>query len=124
MFNPPSALRGLIPPTVEDCTFRHRLIQGEVQDENASKLGGVAGHAGVFSSAGDIAIFASALLQGGHLVRPETLDIFTRRETSPAGTSRALGWDTPSSPSQAGKYFSPKLIRASRLYGHLTVGGS
>jgi CubicO group peptidase (beta-lactamase class C family) len=117
MFNPPSALRGLIPPTVADCTFRHRVIQGEVQDENASKLGGVAGHAGLFSSAGDIAIFASALLQG-RLVRPETLDIFTRREISPAGTSRALGWDTPSSPSQSGKYLSPNS------FGHLGYTGT
>lgn len=117
MFNPPFALRGLIPPTVEGCILRHRVIQGEVQDENASMLGGVAGHAGVFSSAGDIAIFASALLQG-HLVRPETLDIFTRRETSPAGTSRALGWDTPSSPSQLGKYFSQSS------FGHLGYTGT
>ncbi len=117
MFHPPSALRGLIPPTAEDCAVSHRVIQGEVQDENASKLGGVAGHAGIFSSAGDIAIFASALLQG-NLVRAETLDIFTRRETSPAGTSRALGWDTPSSPSQSGKYFSPSS------FGHLGYTGT
>ncbi len=118
MFNPPIALRGLIPPTVEDCVLRHRLIQGEVQDQNASVLGGVAGHAGVFSSAGDIAIFANALLQGGYLARPETLDTFTRRETSPAGTSRALGWDTPFSPSQSGKYFSPSS------FGHLGYTGT
>jgi serine-type D-Ala-D-Ala carboxypeptidase len=118
MFNPPIALRGLIPPTVEDCILRHRVIQGEVQDENASMLGGVAGHAGVFSSADDIAIFANALLRAEYLVRSETLNIFTRRETSPAGTSRALGWDTPSSPSQSGKYFSPSS------FGHLGYTGT
>ena len=106
MFNPPLALRSQIPPTVDDRTFRHRVIQGEVQDENASLLGGVAGHAGVFSSVADMAIFANTMLQGGPpLVRPETLALFTRRVTSPQGTSRALGWDTPSSPSQSGKYF-------------------
>jgi len=117
MFNPPTAWRGLIPPTVDDQTFRHRVIQGEVQDENASVLGGVAGHAGVFSSATDMAIFASALTQANP-VRPDTLEIFRRRETFPPGTSRALGWDTPSSPSQSGKYFSPNS------YGHLGYTGT
>src|SRR5438094_9259120 len=80
-------------------TFRRRVIQGEVQDENASVLGGVAGHAGVFSTVQDIAIFAQAMLNGGApIVRRETLAQFTRRESSPVGTSRALGWDTPSTP--------------------------
>src|SRR6185312_14913066 len=106
-FNPPISLRNLIPPTANDTTFRKRVIQGEVQDENASVLGGVAGHAGLFAPAADIATFAHVLLQGGSsLVRPDTLALFTERQTTPAGTSRALGWDTPSSPSQSGKYFS------------------
>jgi serine-type D-Ala-D-Ala carboxypeptidase len=118
-FNPPAPWRVLIPPTADDHTFRHRVIQGEVQDENASMLGGVAGHAGVFSSASDMAIFANTMLQRGRpLVRPETLDVFTRRETSPHGTSRALGWDTPSSPSQSGKYFSLNS------FGHLGYTGT
>src|SRR5262249_20338657 len=43
MFNPPAAIRPLIPPTVNDETFRHCIVQGEVHDENASVLGGVAG---------------------------------------------------------------------------------
>ncbi|MGA9814480.1 MAG: serine hydrolase domain-containing protein, partial [Terriglobales bacterium] len=91
-YNPPAAWRASIPPTADDRAFRNRIIQGEVQDENASVLGGVAGHAGLFSTAEDLAIFAHVLLQGGApLVRPETLAFFTRRETSPAGTSRALG---------------------------------
>jgi len=51
-------------------------------------------------------------------VRPETLALFTRRETAPVGTSRALGWDTPSSPSQSGKYFS------ARSFGHLGYTGT
>ena len=108
-----------IPPTADDRTFRKRIIQGEVQDENASVLGGVAGHAGLFSTAEDLATFAHVLLQGGSpLVRPETLALFTRRETAPVGTSRALGWDTPSSPSQSGKYFS------ARSFGHLGYTGT
>ena len=118
-YNPPAASRAAIPPTADDRSFRKRIIQGEVQDENASVLGGVAGHAGLFATAEDLATFAHVLLQGGApLVRPETLALFTRRETSPADTSRALGWDTPSSPSQSGKYFS------AHSFGHLGYTGA
>jgi serine-type D-Ala-D-Ala carboxypeptidase len=118
-FNPPEGLRGSIPPTVDDKTFRKRVIQGEVHDENAGVLGGVAGHAGVFSTAADVATFAHAMLSGGKpILRPETVALFTRREVSPAGTCRALGWDTPSPPSQSGQHFSPNS------FGHLGYTGT
>ncbi len=118
-FNPPAAWRASIPPTADDRSFRKRIIQGEVQDENASVLGGVAGHAGLFATAEDLATISHVLLQGRRpLVRPETLALFTRRETTPAGTSRALGWDTPWPPSQSGKYFS------ARSFGHLGYTGT
>jgi serine-type D-Ala-D-Ala carboxypeptidase len=118
-FNPPAAWRAAIPPTADDRSFRKRIIQGEVQDENASVLGGVAGHAGLFGAAEDLATFSHVLLQEGRpLVRPETLALFTRRETTPAGTSRALGWDMPSLPSQSGKYFSASS------FGHLGYTGT
>jgi CubicO group peptidase (beta-lactamase class C family) len=118
-FNPPPAWRPSILPTVDDRSFRHRMIQGEVYDENASVLGGVAAQAGVFAPAHDVAVFANAMLNGGQpILHPETLAVFTRREPSPAGTSRALGWDTPSSPSQSGKYFSP------HSFGHLGYTGT
>jgi CubicO group peptidase (beta-lactamase class C family) len=118
-FNPPPAWKSQIVPTADDRTFRNRIIQGEVQDENASVMGGIAPHAGLFSTASDIAIFTNAMLNGGTpIVRPETLAFFTRRETSPPGTSRALGWDTPSNPSQSGKYFSPSS------FGHLGYTGT
>ena len=118
-FKPPSAWRGSIAPTVNDQSFRHRVIQGEVQDENACVMGGVAGHAGVFASAEDLAIFAHAMLAGGRpVLRPETVALFARRESSPPGTSRGLGWDTPSSPSQSGKYFS------AHSFGHLGYTGT
>jgi CubicO group peptidase (beta-lactamase class C family) len=118
-FNPPSSSRASIVPTANDVSFRRRIIQGEVQDENASVLGGVAGHAGLFATAEDLAIFAHTLLAGGRrIVRPETLALFTRRESSPPDTSRALGWDTPSSPSQSGKYFS------ANSFGHLGYTGT
>ncbi len=118
-YNPPAAWRGSIPPTADDRILRKRILQGEVQDENASVLGGVAGHAGLFASAEDVARFAHVLLQGGPpLVRPESLALFSRREATPQGTSRTLGWDTPSPPSQSGKYFS------ARSFGHLGYTGT
>jgi CubicO group peptidase (beta-lactamase class C family) len=118
-FNPTGALKESIPPTADDRSFRRRIIQGEVQDENASVLGGVAGHAGLFSTAEDLAIFAHAMLNGGYpILRPETVALFSHRESAPEGTSRALGWDTPSSPSQSGKYFSP------HSFGHLGYTGT
>jgi CubicO group peptidase (beta-lactamase class C family) len=118
-FKPSPELRPSIPPTAYDQIFRHRIIQGEVHDENASVLGGVAAHAGIFATARDVATFAHAMLQGGHpILRPETIALFTKREASPAGTSRALGWDTPSAPSQSGRYFSADS------YGHLGYTGT
>jgi CubicO group peptidase (beta-lactamase class C family) len=118
-FNPAAALRDSIPPAADDRIFRHRIIQGEVQDENASVLGGVAGHAGLFSTAEDLAIFAHAMLNGGHpILRASTVELFSRRESAPEGASRGLGWDTPSAPSQSGKYFSP------RSFGHLGYTGT
>jgi serine-type D-Ala-D-Ala carboxypeptidase len=118
-FNPPANQKPFIPPTEDDRTFRHRLIQGEVNDENASVMGGVAGHAGCFSTVADVSIFAHCmLLSGTPLFQRETQELFTRREDFPPGTSRALGWDTPSQPSQSGKYFS------SRAYGHLGYTGT
>jgi CubicO group peptidase (beta-lactamase class C family) len=118
-FNPPGSWRDAIVPTVDDKTFRHRIIQGEVQDENASILGGVAGHAGVFSTVEDLATFAHVMLTGGApILRPETIEVFTRRESAPNNTSRALGWDTPSAPSQSGRYLS------NRAFGHLGYTGT
>ncbi len=133
-FNPPKELRASIPPTADERVedrptgdsgapaphkFRNRIIQGEVQDENACVLGGVAGHAGLFSNAEDVAHFAQCMLGAGSpILRPETIALFTRREPRPAGTSRTLGWDTPTQPSQSGKHFGP------RSYGHLGYTGT
>ncbi len=119
-FNPPrKPWRIYIPPTSHGQDFRNRIIKGEVQDENAWVMGGVAGHAGVFAPAQDVSLFTHCLLSGGApLVRPETVELFTRRQPEPAGTSRALGWDTPSQPSQSGRYFS------GTSYGHLGYTGT
>lgn len=113
---PPAQLRSSIPPTQHDREFRQRIIQGEVQDENASVMGGIAGHAGIFSNAGDLAAFAHCMLQSGPpILRRDTVELFTRRHGQ---SSRALGWDTPSAPSQSGKFFSP------RSFGHLGYTGA
>src|SRR6185312_6853280 len=82
-------------------------------------MDGVSGHAGMFASAPNLAKFAECLLRGGGpLVKPATLALFTRREDSPHGTSRALGWDTPSHPSSSGTRFAPTS------YGHLGFTGT
>ncbi len=113
-----------IPPTEEDRDFRHRTVQGEVHDENCFVLGGVAGHAGLFAPAADLLRFAEATLAPLHgragaapLFRAETIKLFTTPSELPPGSSRALGWDTPSQPSSSGTCFS----RAS--YGHLGYTG-
>ena len=118
-FNPPAELISDIPPTEDDRTFRKRVIQGEVNDENAWVMGGVAGHAGLFAPATDVARFAECMLRGGSpILKPATVELFTRRESLPVGSSRALGWDTPSQPSSSGSHFSP------RSFGHLGFTGT
>lgn len=121
-FNPPASLRPLIPPTEFDDRLRHRIVQGEVQDEHAFLLKGVAGHAGLFSTVPDLLRFASAILTAHSkneiptLFHAETLSLFAERQ-APEGSSRALGWDTPSAESSAGQFFSANSI------GHLGYSG-
>ena len=119
-FNPAPELKPEIPPTEDDRRFRNRVIQGEVNDENAYVMGGVAGHAGLFAPATDVARFAECMLHGGApILQPETVKLFTRCESSPVGTSRALGWDTPSRPdSSSGRHFSQVS------FGHLGFTGT
>lgn len=120
MFNPDSSLKPRIAPTEID-TVRGGLVWGRVHDENADAMGGVAGHAGLFSTARDVAIFAQMLLNGGEyngarIVSPTTIARWTAPQV-PA-SSRALGWDTPSAVSSAGHYFSP------RSFGHTGFTGT
>lgn len=117
MFKTPAAIRSSIPPTRDDP--QHGKIQGAVDDENACAMGGVAGHAGLFSTARDLAIFANCLLNGGSpLFRPDVVSLFTSRQNLPADSSWGLGWDTPTPPSSSGKYFS------AGSYGHLGFTGT
>jgi CubicO group peptidase (beta-lactamase class C family) len=126
-FSPaPSTTRSSIPPTDEDATLRHKRIQGEVQDENAWRLEGVAGHAGLFSNVPDLLRFAAEILDAGRksgaatetpgLFDAATVELFAQRQ-SPESNSRALGWDTPSENSSSGHHFSPRSI------GHLGFSG-
>jgi CubicO group peptidase (beta-lactamase class C family) len=115
---PPAVMRAEIPPTEHDELFRQRVIQGEVQDEHAFLLHGAAGHAGVFSNVPDLLTFANAILNPGpsSLFLPETVESFAQRQP-PTGSSRALGWDTPSENSSSGQFFSINAI------GHLGYSG-
>jgi CubicO group peptidase (beta-lactamase class C family) len=127
-FLPPKGWRARIAPTENDTVFRHRMIRGEVHDENAGRMGGVSGHAGLFSNALDLARFATWMLaaRSGRpgvdppMVSSETVVRFTTRQNLPPGSSRALGWDTPSDSgySSAGT----KLSRQS--FGHTGFTGT
>ena len=119
-FNPPESLKPRIAPT-EVQAFRGGQVWGVVHDENAWALGGVSGHAGLFSSARDLAVFAQMLLNGGEyggvrILRPETVARWTSRQRKDA--ARALGWEMPSPRSSAGRYFSP------RSFGHTGYTGT
>ena len=119
---PPEELRERIAPTEFD-SWRGRLPHGEVHDENTLALGGIAPHAGLFGTARDVAVLGQAMLNGGvygerRLADSETVALFTRRAELVPGSSRALGWDTPSDPSSAGRYFS------ARSFGHTGFTGT
>jgi len=110
-----------VAPTEKD-PWRGRLLRGEVHDENAFSMGGVAPHAGLFGTAPDLARFAQMLVNGGvfehrRIVSRETLERFTRRAGIP-DSSRALGWDTPSENSSAGSLLS------ARSFGHTGFTGT
>jgi CubicO group peptidase (beta-lactamase class C family) len=113
-----------IPPTEEDKLFRGRTVQGEVHDENCFVLGGVSGHAGLFAPAGDLLLFAEAMLaplRAGHadtLFTPDAVSLFTRRAELLPGSTRALGWDTPGPESSSGHDFRPGS------FGHLGFTGT
>lgn len=119
-FAPDIAMRTRVAPT-ELQEWRGGQVHGEVHDENAWALGGVAGHAGLFSSARDLAVFAQMMLNGGEyggvrILKPSTVARWTARQRRES--SRALGWDTPSPNSSAGRHFSP------RSFGHTGFTGT
>ena len=121
VYRPDASLRGRIAPTEFD-PWRQRKIHGEVHDENAFMLGGVSGHAGLFSTAGDLARFARMMLAGGTLdgvrvLRASTIAQFTAVQ-DPGLSPRALGWETPSGRNSAGTRMS------ARAFGHTGFTGT
>ena len=117
-YRPADSLRARIAPT-EIAPPRGYPLRGEVHDENAYALGGVAGHAGLFSTAADLSIFAQMMLNGGEyggtrIISDSTVRYFTHRA---AGT-RALGWDTCNGDGGCGSYFGE------RAYGHTGYTGT
>jgi beta-N-acetylhexosaminidase len=110
MYKPLKKLWPLIAPTEVDATWRKRLIQGEVHDENAFAIGGVSGHAGLFSTAPDLTAFCQMLLNGGtyshqRILRRSTISQFTVPQAL-SGNTRTLGWVVPTEGSSSGHYFS------------------
>jgi len=114
---PPESWRRRIAATENDTVFRHRVLRGEVHDENAGRLGGVSGHAGLFSTAPDLARFATWLLRLRTIDSLHVRD-FTHKQGIPPGSSRALGWDTPSENSSAGTKMGPNA------FGHTGFTGT
>ncbi|MGH7634014.1 MAG: serine hydrolase, partial [Gemmatimonadaceae bacterium] len=112
-FNPPPLWMRRIAPTEID-PWRGRLLIGEVQDENAAALGGVAGHAGLFGTASAVGSCARHLLQvlDGRVgaFRRDTLEAFITKRPEVPGSSRALGWDTMRATSSCGARMSAAAI--------------
>src|SRR6476620_5092069 len=118
LYRPADSLRYRIAPT-EVTPPRGYPLRGEVHDENAYALGGVAGHAGLFSTAADLSVFAQMMLNGGtyngtRIVADSTVKLFTRR----AAGHRALGWDTAEGDYGSGRYLGPTA------YGHTGFTGT
>ncbi len=119
LYRPPKEMLERIAPTEND-PWRQRVVRGEVHDENAYAMGGVAGHAGLFSTSHDLAVFAQMLLNRGmydhrRYFRPETLERFT---SAPTAGSESLGWQKPSASSWIGRAFSPAA------FGHTGFTGT
>jgi len=114
-----------IAPTEVDLQYRQRLIHGEVHDENTHLIGGVSGHAGLFSTAEDIAKYAQMLVNGGiwkgkRMFNTSQLSEFTKVQNIPESSDMALGWDTPSQSGKsiAGDYYT------NGSFGHLGFTGA
>ncbi len=122
-YKPDSSWYGEIAPT-EFCKWRRILVRGFVHDENAYAMGGVSGHAGLFSTVEDLSVFCQMYLNGGvyynqRILQSETIDLFTQRQNLVEESTRALGWDTRSEEnSMAGDFMSM------RAYGHSGFTGT
>jgi beta-N-acetylhexosaminidase len=121
-YRPAQKLWPWIAPTEFDRNLRHRLVQGEVHDENAFTMGGVSGHAGLFSTAPDLGAFCQMLLNGGvyahrRILKRATITQFTAPQQLSNGT-RTLGWAVPTEGSSSGHFFS------AHSFGHTGFTGT
>jgi CubicO group peptidase (beta-lactamase class C family) len=121
--NPISSIWKKIAPTEYDSIYRKRLIQGEVHDENAFALGGVSGHAGLFSTSSDLSIFLQMIMNGGsyggkQYLKPETIKHFATRQGK--HSTRALGWDTKT----MNGYSSAGSLFGEKSFGHTGFTGT
>ena len=126
-YRPDPALLDRIAPT-EDNPWRGAVVRGQVHDENTVVLGEVAAHAGLFSTTGDLGTFCQMLLNGGsmggeRLLRPGTIARFVRRAEVVPGSTRALGWDTPSRGPDAPLSSAGSLFSAAS-FGHTGFTGT
>jgi len=98
MYDPPPQLKQRIAATEYQTSAHRGLVWGQVHDENAYALGGVAGHAGVFSTASDLAVFAQMILGGGtydghQILKPQTVQAMEANQVMPQAREHALGWE-------------------------------
>ncbi|MBF89923.1 MAG: hypothetical protein CMG75_09805 [Candidatus Marinimicrobia bacterium] len=111
-FIPDSSIIFKVAPTEIDNIYNRGLVQGIVHDERAWQLGGIAGHAGLFSSAKDLGVFSQMMMDygffgGRRYFSRSIIEKFTSKQELPKGSDRAIGWDTPTKgKSSAGQYFS------------------
>jgi CubicO group peptidase (beta-lactamase class C family) len=111
-YRPPASWLARTAPTELDA-WRGRMLVGEVHDENAAALGGVAGHAGLFGTAVAVGAFARVVLRSFRVSTPLASPDLMRRmaaRTGVTGSSRALGWDTMLPTSSCGTRMSPSAI--------------
>jgi CubicO group peptidase (beta-lactamase class C family) len=118
---------GRIAPTADEPIFRHQLIRGDVHDPGAAMFGGVAGHAGLFSDAYDLAVLEQMLLSGGTLngttyLKPSTIDFFTGYHSEIS--RRGLGFDKPEKDNATRKEPYPCLSASPQTFGHTGFTGT
>src|SRR5699024_400768 len=111
-----------IPPTERDTLFRHTLVQAQVHDERSFYMDGVAGHAGLFSSASDVAIYAQMLLHKGsyggkQYIRPSTVEMFTNRQSGLI--NRGYGFDR-----KGEEFSSAGTLTSDQTFGHTGFTGT
>ena len=102
----------------EDCPWRGRVIQGQVHDETAYLMRGVAAHAGLFSTIFDLLRLAQVLIGATSFITTDTVREFTSRQNLVSDSTRAMGWDTADPDSACGHHFS------ARAFGHTGFTGT